>query len=101
MEEELLARHFQPHEGSAFRLVGVESEPGPRLTLTEVALVPPDGDGRSFSLLFRQDDGERFPQRMYELTHDAMGTVTVFLVPMIPDPDGTAYYEAVFNRAPL
>ena len=100
MTEELVARHFQPHEGTVFRLL-VDGEPGPRLRLTEITIVPADGDGRSFSLVFRQEDGRPFIQRMYDLRHEGMGDVSVFLVPLLPDPDGRAYYESVFNRLPL
>jgi hypothetical protein len=50
-----------------------------------------------FSLRFRGDRAMVFPQRIYRLTHDAIGELELFLVPIGRDDTGT-FYEAVFNR---
>lgn len=50
-----------------------------------------------FSLRFRGDSGQVFPQRIYPIKHDAIGDFELFLVPVARDDSGT-YYEAVFNR---
>jgi hypothetical protein len=36
------------------------------------------------------------PQAIYQLEHDRMGTMDIFLVPIGPDGQGMGY-EAVFN----
>jgi len=51
----------------------------------------------SFSLLFRGPISPFFPQAIYRLHHEKLGTMDLFLVPMGPDRDGMRY-EAVFNR---
>ena len=50
-----------------------------------------------FSLRFRGDPGQVFPQRIYPMEHDSIGDFELFLVPIARDDSGT-YYEAVFNR---
>ena len=50
-----------------------------------------------FSLRFRGDAGQVFPQRIYPIQHDSIGDFELFLVPIARDDSGT-YYEAVFNR---
>jgi hypothetical protein len=50
-----------------------------------------------FSLRFRGDSSQVFPQRIYPIKHDSIGDFELFLVPIARDDSGT-YYEAVFNR---
>lgn len=50
-----------------------------------------------FSLRFRGDRNQVFPQRIYPMKHDSIGDFDLFLVPIGRDDAGT-YYEAVFNR---
>jgi len=51
----------------------------------------------AFSLLFRGDSRQVYPQRLYSVEHDTMGAFDLFLVPVGRDEKGT-FYEAVFNR---
>jgi hypothetical protein len=50
-----------------------------------------------FSLRFRGDPGQVFPQRTYLMKHDSIGDFELFLVPIARDDSGT-HYEAVFDR---
>ncbi len=56
----------------------------------------PDGQERmQFSLVFRGPATQALPQRIYAMTHAALGELDIFLVPLGPDAEGMRY-EAVF-----
>lgn len=77
---------------TAFRVVGTD---GVSLQLTEVR------DGRSsaeleqFSAYFRGTAGVGFAQGAYQLRHDALGDVEIFLVPVEHDGDSLVLEAAV------
>ena len=87
---------FAGQVGSAFRVVG-----GPfdsvELRLVELT------DGKAtpgyelFSLFFQGPTQPRLEQATYTLSHPALGTNPVFLVPVAAPPEGILY-EALFNR---
>jgi hypothetical protein len=52
--------------------------------------------GGAFSLLFVAPAGPFLPQAIYPLTHAALGTLDLFLVPVGPTHGGNGY-EAVFT----
>jgi hypothetical protein len=91
---------FAPHVGSAF-----EVDAGPlgvvTLELANVTSLPggPSPGGREpFSLLFRGPVAPALGQGLYPMTHGALGSLTIFIVPVGPGPDGKGpRYEAVFN----
>ncbi|WP_266170873.1 DUF6916 family protein [Dyella subtropica] len=49
-----------------------------------------------FSLLFRNESAIVFPQKIYPMTHDALGEFGIFLVPIARDKQGFIY-QALFN----
>ena len=49
-----------------------------------------------FALTFAGDPRLRGPQKIYRLTHDGLGVMEIFLVPMAPDANGSLF-EAVFS----
>ena len=51
---------------------------------------------RPFSILFRGPKDTNLPQSIYNVEHDRMGALELFLVPIMPDENGNLY-EAVFN----
>ncbi|WP_183092709.1 DUF6916 family protein [Nocardioides stalactiti] len=56
----------------------------------------PDGtERRQFSLVFRGPTDPQLSQGTWELDHDAINDLALFLVPLGPDTDGPRY-EAVF-----
>lgn len=51
---------------------------------------------RPFSVIFRGPPQPILPQQIYQLTHDTMGTLELFLVPVGQDKHGIQY-EALFT----
>jgi hypothetical protein len=88
---------FAPLVGSTFqiRLNPAESVP---VELAEVTEFPDyEGPRRApFSLVFRGVHRFVLPQRTYQLEHEKIGPMEMFLVPIGPDQKGMRY-EAVFN----
>ncbi len=70
------------------------------LTLVEAAALtvnPFPGMMRApFMLIFRSGQAVILPQRIYRLSHDRLGTLDLFLVPIGRDVQG-ALYQAVFS----
>lgn len=87
--EELLGTPFHVHFGGESPL---------ELVLYEVGrLEEHDGPRQQpFSALFRGPRNGVLPQRIYQVEHDRLGTLEIFLVPIGPDAQGMRY-EAVFN----
>jgi hypothetical protein len=56
----------------------------------------------TFSLIFRGPKAPLVPQGLYQLQHDRLGELSLYLVPVGPENDaaqsGGMQYEAVFNR---
>lgn len=67
------------------------------LTLVEVTEKKAAGVQEMFSLLFCGAKNELLSQGTYDLTHETLGSVTLFLVPVGLDEKGYQY-EAAFNR---
>lgn len=49
---------------------------------------------KPFSALFRAAAGTPLPQGTYLTKHDALGSFSLFIVPVLPDP---GFYEAIFS----
>jgi hypothetical protein len=91
---------FAPLVGDAFDATsdGIRAE----LTLVDAAQsatpggTGPNGETRNqFALEFRGPLATPLAQSTYSLSHPALGTVTIFLVPIRENADGR-YYEAAF-----
>ncbi|MGB7203491.1 MAG: hypothetical protein WBD16_14685 [Pyrinomonadaceae bacterium] len=80
-------------KGSEFRLADSDIQ----LELVEVSEKKVTGVHEMFSLLFCGAKDEALSQGTYDLTHDTLGSVTLFLVPVGLDENGYRY-EAAFNR---
>ena len=97
--DELQAADFARCRDSIFRLT-LPSGEGLDLTLevVEEYAHPPSVPGRrqGFSLVFRSALPGHLRQGIYQLEHQEMGTIELFLVPIGPR-DGGMRYEAVFN----
>ncbi len=58
----------------------------------------PDGMRECFSLLFKTSTaGHALAQGTYELVNPTLGALSVFLVPVAENSDGTLTLQAVFN----
>jgi hypothetical protein len=92
----LVFEDFEQRAGGIFKL----SDPAVAFRLEEVTLLParlavPDLRP-PFSLIFIGPGDMILPQRLYQLTHEEMGEVTIFLVPIGKDDRGVLY-QAIFN----
>jgi uncharacterized protein DUF6916 len=87
---------FAPHLHTLFQ---VEVAPATFLPfeLVEVERGPTHPRAISFSLLFRGPADPVYAQRLYHMTHAALGDMDFFLVPLGRDEKGVSY-QAVFNR---
>ncbi len=98
MSEPLKCEDFAPHVGEIFRLK-LESGDTVDVELTEAEVnkaLETRGGRAPFALVFRGASDLMLPQRLYELQHQKMGDLTLFLVPIGPDDKGMQF-EAVFN----
>ena len=96
MAQRLEHEEFAKHLNSKFRIrideaQTVESE---LIEVSELLLSPKQ---ERFSLVFRTSNDFFLGQGERPLEHDVMGEISLFLVPVGRDEDGTCY-EAVFNR---
>lgn len=99
MLETLRLETFEPCRDQTFQLHWAGGEPL-GLVLSEVKALAKPGEGwdrQPFSLTFRHP-GERrhLPQGIFKLTHEQLGELEMFLVPLGPDAGGMRY-EAVFT----
>ena len=81
--------------GTAVRL---RDDPDVVLTLCEVTERQVAGEWETFAVRLLGPADRQLGQRTYELEHDDLGALELFIVPIEPDAAG-ARYEAVFNRA--
>lgn len=96
MLDRLTASEFEPLVGTTFS-VAAAHEPVTAELLEVARLRVPMGARRGpFSLTFCARTAEYLPQGVFALTHDRLGRLDVFLVPVGRTPDGLLL-EAVFN----
>ena len=67
------------------------------LELVHVSELRETSRQRMFSLVFRGPLDQPLEQGMYPISHEKMGTESLFLVPIAREADGFEY-EAVFNN---
>ena len=88
---------FEPFVKERFR---VEAESLAELELVSVDVRaehdPSARKRQAFSLLFRGPKTPVLSQRIYGVSHDSLGQMEIFLVPVGPD-DAGMLYEAVFT----
>ena len=104
MLDRLTVSDFNGHMNATFR-VDLGSGEVIGLELIEAKTI---GEGRrsdsvvsrrqSFSLIFRGPRDRLLSQGMHPVEHPALGTLTIFLVPIMPEGDPTElHYQAIFN----
>lgn len=97
----LTEEEFSRHVNTKFR-VNVDAPSPIELELVEVKGYPykdqptEQKDMERFSVHFYGPGNTYLPQATYKLTHDSMGEITLFLVPLAHNERGFLY-EAVFN----
>lgn len=100
------AATFQPHVGSVFTIVAGEERRDLRLQRVEEkshlmeGACHPDGSPfyqRSpFALVFTGPAEELFGQASFEVHHESLGVVILFIKPFA-EQDGLVYYEALVS----
>ncbi len=94
----LLFEDFADKLGRAF-VIREQDLPAISLTLIEAELLPnrlKPGVRPPFSLIFVANTPQMLPQRLYHLEQEALGQITLFLVPVGKKPEGFEY-QALFN----
>jgi hypothetical protein len=91
----LTAADFEPLSDGDFTLAAAGGE-----LVLKLAEVHRLGDavrsGGAFSILFTTPEGPSLPQAIYPVTHPALGTMDVFVVPLGPK-NGVNRYEVIFT----
>jgi hypothetical protein len=94
--ESFTVETFADRVGESFR-IRFEPEDAVEAELVEAqALGPAERQRAPFSLVFRAPKEPIYPQRIYAVEHDELGSFEIFLVPIASDEAG-ARYEAVFT----
>ena len=95
----LVFEDFADKVGAAFA-ISEDGFPAIPLTLKQAEplnpAIGPPGVRPPFSLIFLAKDPRVLPQRLYRMQHDALGEVSIFLVPVGKDTAGVNY-QALFN----
>lgn len=96
--EKLTRDSFAPHVDEVFT-VQLEDGSQCELRLTEATeRKSSSGAPRQdpFSLVFCGARELQLPQRIYNMEHSVLGTLPLFLTPIMPDQTST-YFESIFN----
>lgn len=99
MAESYTLDTFAPHVGTSFNVRQVEGGFAIRLADAYRSKVF-EGQPRDepFTLVFTSPPGPHLPQGLFNLEHDELGEVEIFLVPIGPETaGGDMRYEAIFN----
>lgn len=87
---------FAEHLNTKFR-VETGAEQTAEMELTEVTEVTQKSRQESFAVIFLAPKDTAPEQRLYQMRHEALGALDIFLVPVSLDERGLRF-EAVFNR---
>lgn len=96
MSEQISKAAFAEQVKTKFR-TRFDGQPALELELTEVKEFATSPTVEQFSLFFLGPPEAPVWQGLYQLTHDQLGQLEIFLVPIGRDQTGVQY-EAVFNR---
>lgn len=98
-ERQPVYEDFADKVGQVFAMT-FDDAPAIALTLTDAELLhtrqSPQGKRPPYSLIFLAEDERILPQKLYRLEQEALGEITIFLVPVGKDARGVRY-QAVFN----
>ena len=102
MLDKLNSADFSPYLNRKFRIHHESMDPieVELVEVTDLGSNPDEEDEgskkRPFSIVFRGAMEPNLPQGIYDLEHEEVGTLSLFMVPIGPDKEGMRY-EAVFN----
>ncbi len=93
----LNADSFKKHINTFFHVSHESREGELDVELTKVEEFTQDPQLEAFSLIFRGPLDQQFIQENYNLNHNELGLLKMFLVPIGADAQGV-YYQAIVNR---
>ena len=88
---------FSKHLNSTFRVKAEDGETVP-LKLSRVSELQLSPRQERFAIDFAGPLQPPLGQGSYNFEHDEMGSFVLFIVPQLANQEGSALYEAVFNR---
>lgn len=94
--DELSAPMFRAHIGSVVRLDWNAEQV--QLSISEVTELPTRRGFERFSVFFAGPADRALPQGTYTFEHDALGSLMLFVVPVVGSGAESIIYEACFNR---
>jgi hypothetical protein len=94
---DLTLQSFHDCLHGTFHVQGPGGNPLP-LELTDVIERNDSPKLEQFSLIFHNAAGVHLQQAIYEMQHDKLGTISLFLVPLGPREGRGMDYQAAFNR---
>ncbi len=89
--------HFLKQLNTSFLVLAAESKQTLNLQLIQASLITSNQQQEQFPLLFQGPDTPVLAQKTYNVKHEYLGELQLFLVPVARDDIGTQY-EVVFNR---
>lgn len=97
MHDILLAEHFEPHVGKAFRF----EETGFTLALDRISRprspIPEDAARPAFTLIFRGERAPVMPEGHYACTVEGGPSFTIYVGPIHTPDMSRQEYQATFN----
>lgn len=97
MLKDITKEMFRESLNTRFGLRADEASEPVELELVELTEGVSSPKHEQYSLLFRGPQSPYFPQKIYRLEHDKLGTLELFLVPIGQNTDGFNY-EAIISR---
>ena len=99
MLKQLTHKSFSPYIDQTFHVkLGEDTLEFTLLEAVPIGSDPQDGKRHPFSVMFLGPAEPILPQRIYDVEHAEMGSLSLFLVPLGPDKTAQGIrYEAVFT----
>lgn len=96
MEKSPEKADFEAQINTTFKVL-TEAEDQFEMTLVEVKTSISNKFQECFALLFKAPESAPPEQGMFQLKHEKLGDLEIFLVPVKKNDDGL-FYEAIFNK---
>lgn len=95
--DSLSCNQFSPYVDSHFILITPADMPDIKLKLLQINQIISNQVQENFSLIFEGPLEPRLNQQIYDLEHEQLGSLSLFMVPVARNANGMQY-EVIFNR---